>query len=98
VHQHSHTCVKGPLGHIGCRLSYPSNCANGRGISISELKLIPPNNNKRNGKTISTQNKNLKTDKNSNGNSSISNNSNNHNNSASILKIVDDKNKINKMI
>ena len=26
VHQHSPTCTKGPLGHIGCRLSYPSEC------------------------------------------------------------------------
>ena len=41
IHQHSPTCTKGPLGHIGCRLSYPSKCSNGNGVSINQLKLIP---------------------------------------------------------
>ena len=41
VHQHSPTCTKGPLGHIGCRLSYPYECTKGSGVSINQLKLIP---------------------------------------------------------
>ena len=39
VHQHSLTCVKGNLGHKGCRLSYPSNCTNGKGVTIIQLKV-----------------------------------------------------------
>lgn len=50
VHQHSPTCVKGPRGHMECRLSYPSNCSNGTGITICELKPTKPNNtNKKHG-------------------------------------------------
>lgn len=41
INQHLPTCTKGPLGHIGCRLSYPSKCSNGNGVSINQLKLIP---------------------------------------------------------
>ena len=40
VHQHSPTCIKGPRGHIECRLSYPSLCTNGKDITISELKQV----------------------------------------------------------
>ena len=44
VHQHSPTCTKGPLGHIGCRLSYPSKCSKGNGVSINQLKLVQQKN------------------------------------------------------
>jgi hypothetical protein len=43
IHQHSPKCVKGPRGHIECPLSYPSNCTNGKGITICELKKKKPN-------------------------------------------------------
>ena len=54
VHQHSSTCVKGPRGHIECRLSYPTQCTNGKDITICELKLITKDIKSK--KNINTQN------------------------------------------
>ena len=94
VHQHSHTCVKGPLGHIGCRLSYPSNCTNGNGISISELKLMPSISN--NLKTKAINDKNKCNEKKNNSDVSINVNIFNPNSSKINIIVSDDTNKDNK--
>lgn len=57
IHQHSPTCTKGPLGHIGCRLSYPSGCSKGNDVTIKELILKTPKNSE-----VNLKNKHSKID------------------------------------
>ena len=56
VHQRSDTCIKDPLGHVGCRLSYPSNCTAGKSIEINELKIVNANNKKVDNNKVIRQN------------------------------------------